>query len=555
MLCASFLRPVLAITTLALAACQGDSAPPPASASPVLSAAEACAQLAGMNIPAAKIGLPTTGASITSTELVAATAEGNTNGEYCKVLGAIHPVTYTAWDINFEVNLPTDWNRKTLQFGGGGLNGTVVSGLAPHLMQPADQASPLARGYVTLGSDSGHQSTIGFDGRFFLNDEAMENYGHRQIKKTHDVALQLVLARYGNAPTHSYFMGGSQGGHEGFDAVQRFPADYDGVVAGFPAHNVLMLHLSALQFAKALMADGAWINPGEAAFLVGKVYEACDALDAASDGIISNVAACRTATAPFKLLTSANPLRCPNGANSGDTCLSDAQLGALNSFDTPYETGFPVFNDDVDTAVFPKWTPFEGSTFRDGGLAILGAEGPQQALQASPGAATNRYAIAQDLTLNVFEDYDPKQYAGRIVDVATRISANSVVLDGFQAKGGKLIYFHGLVDDFITPYSSIQYQGRLLNRYGEEALGAFVRFYTIPGMGHGSGVIFNPRIALLDALEAWVERGEAPGTLVASDANEATAGRTRPVCLYPLWPRYDGSSDINAAASFACVSE
>ncbi|MEY4641852.1 MAG: hypothetical protein RLZZ227_1846 [Pseudomonadota bacterium] len=521
------------------------------------SAAEACANLATLTIPATAIGLPTTGASIKSAEFIAANAQDNDNGEYCKVLGAIHPATYTAPDINFEVNLPTNWNRKTLQFGGGGLNGTVVTGLARYTLQPTTEQTPLARGYVTLGSDSGHQSTIGFDGRFFLNREAMDNYGHMQVKKTHDVAMQLIQTRYGAASERNYFIGGSQGGHEGFDALQRYPDDYDGVVAGYPAHNVVMLHLAALQVTRALMADGnaGWLNPQQAAFLVSKVYETCDALDAAADGIISNVAACRAETAPFKLTTDANPLRCDNGAAGGDACLSDAQITALNVIDSPYETGFPVFADDTTTAVFPKWTPFEGSTFRDGGLTILGAEGPRQALQAGPADATNRYAIAQDLNLNVFEDYDPKAYAGRIVDVATRISANGIVLDRFRAKGGKLIYYHGLVDDFITPYSSIQYHQRLLGRYGEEALSEFVRFYTIPGMGHGNGIAFNPRVAWLDALEAWVERGEAPGTMVGTNISDNAPGRTRPICEYPQWPRYTGAGDINSAASFSCVSE
>lgn len=518
------------------------------------SPAEACEQLQGQHLPATMIGLPTTGATIASARLIPANTTDNDNGEYCKVLGAIHPHTYTAPDINFAVNLPTNWNSKTLQFGGGGLNGTLVTGLGHYIKQPATEPTPLARGYVTLGSDSGHQSSGGFDGTFFLNDEAMDNYGHMQIKKTHDVALALVNARYGNMPDYSYFIGGSQGGHEGFDAVQRYPDDYDGVVAGYPAHNVLMLHLSALDVTRALMAnDGAsWLNPAEADFLVQQVYAACDSLDAAADGIISNVAACQAETAPFKLLNADNPLRCADGGDGGDSCLSDAQLEALNRIDSPYRTGFPLFNDDGDSAQFPKWTPFEGSTFRDGGLLILGAEGPHQALQAAPADATNRFAIAQDLTLDVFTDYDPRRYAGRITELAARISANSVVLDRFRDKGGKLIFFHGLVDDFITPYSSIQYYDRLLERYGQDT-DAFVRFYTIPGMGHVTGV-FNARLASLDALEAWVERGEAPDTLLASDANPDTRGRTRPVCHYPAWPQYDGNGDIDSAASFTCVT-
>jgi feruloyl esterase len=150
-------------------------------------------------------------------------------------------------------------------------------------------------------------------------------------------------------------------------------------------------------------------------------------------------------------------------------------------------------------------------------------------------------------------DFDPKRYAGRIGEIAQLLSANSTNLDRFQKKGGKLIFFHGRVDDFIPVYSSIQYYERLQKRYEASTLEDFVRFYTIPGMGHVTGV-FNARISSLDALEAWVERGQAPGELVASDANEATAGRTRPVCHYPDWPRYRGSGSLNEAGSFACVS-
>lgn len=547
----------LAACLLLLAACSpaAPGAESPAASSPLaLDAAAACAALADLTFPASATGLPTTGASIHSAVLVPANAEGNANGEYCKVLGAIHPATYTAPDINFEVNLPSAWNRKSLQFGGGGLNGTLVTGLGRYAKQPDSEATPLARGYLTLGSDSGHQSAGGFDGNFFLNAEAMDNYGHMQVKKTHDVAMLLAEQRYGARPQYNYFIGGSQGGHEGFDAVQRYPDDYHGVIAGYPAHNVLMLHLAALDFTRALMADDgkAWLNPAEAQLLVNAVYERCDALDGGTDGIIGNVAACIAATAPLKLLSADNPLRCPEGAEGGDACLSDAQLTALNRIDSPYTPGFRLFPDDTESAVFPKWTPFEGSTFRDGLPTILGAEGPHQALQAGPADATNRFAIAQDLTLDVFNDYEPRAYAGRITEVAARISANSVAIERYRANGGKLIFFHGLVDDFITPYSSIQYWERLVARFGETALGEFVKFYTIPGMGHVTGV-FNARIDTLGALEAWVERGEAPGTLVASDANQATAGRTRPVCHFPQWPQYDGSGDINAATSFRCV--
>jgi Tannase and feruloyl esterase len=520
-----------------------------------LSAGQACARLQGIEISAHAIGLPTSGATITSTELVAGNARDNANGEYCKVLGAIHPATYNAPDINFEVNLPTRWNGKSLQFGGGGFNGRTITGLGHYAKQPQSEQTPLARGYVTLGSDSGHQSGISFDGRFFLFDEALRNYGHEQIKKTHDVAMTLVEARYGTQSQYNYFIGGSQGGHEAFDAVQRYPNDYHGAVAGYPAHNVVMLHLSANRYARALQAhEGAsWISPAKARAFSAAVYAACDGLDRVEDGIISDVAACRAATANFKLLDSKNPIRCSGGRDTGDSCLSDAQIEALNVMDTPYDLGFSVFADDEKNSVFPKWTPFEGSTFFDGGSPNLGAEGPEQALQFGPGDATPRYAIAQDLTLDTMRDFDPMKYAGRIGTLVEQISANSTNLDRFRQKGGKLIFFHGLVDDYIPVYSSIQYYERLQGRYEQDTLEDFVRFYTIPGMGHVTGV-FNARISTLDALEAWVEHGQAPAELVASDANDATAGRTRPVCRYPQWPRYNGSGNANEARNFTCVN-
>jgi feruloyl esterase len=517
--------------------------------------AAACQGLAGTSIPASAIGLATSGASIESTELVGSDAPDNANGEFCKVLGSIHPVSYNAPDIRFEVNLPTNWNGKSLQLGGGGFNGSVVTGLGHYAKQPDTEDTPLARGYVTLGSDSGHKSGGGFDGSFFLFDEALRNYGHEQIKKTHDVAMLLVQARYGMQPQYNYFIGGSQGGHEAFDAVQRYPDDYHGAVAGYPAHNVVMLHLSANQYARALHAHegDSWISPAEVAAFTAEVYAACDGLDRAEDGIISDSAACREATASFKLMNDQNPIRCEGGRDGGDQCLSDAQIEALNVMDEPFDLGFSVFADDEGSSVFPRWTPFEGSTFVDGGFPNLGGQGPGQALQFAPGDATPKYAIAQDLTLDTMNDFDPRQHAGRIGELVELISANSVNLDRFRDKGGKLIFFHGRIDDFIPVYSSIQYYERLEKRYEGNALGEFVKFYTIPGMGHVTGV-FNARISSLDALEDWVERDQAPAELLAVDANDATAGRTRPVCHYPQWPRYRGSGSLDEAGSFACVN-
>ena len=247
------------------------------------SAASLCSALQGRAISSTSIGLPTNGAVVVSASLVSATDSGSTNGEFCKVLGAIHPVDPTAPDIKFEVNLPTKWNNRMLQMGGGGFDGSLVTGLGGSSNQLPTSPTPLAQGYVTLGSDSGHEGG-GFDANFALNDEALANFGRLQVKKTHDVAMYLVKLRYGASPKHSYFSGGSQGGHEALLAVQMYPGDFDGAIANYPAYDITLMHLGSQSFAKALYkTKESWINPNKVKTLVAAVYAACDGLDGVVD--------------------------------------------------------------------------------------------------------------------------------------------------------------------------------------------------------------------------------------------------------------------------------
>ncbi len=298
---------VIALTMLA--GCAGDRTAAPAAKS----AQQACDALAGMQIAAAAIGLPTGGATVKSAALVSADAQGNPNGEYCAVKGSIAPSSTTAPSMQFEVNLPSVWNTKALQMGGGGYDGSLVTGLGGEGLQPAAIDRPLKRGYVTAGGDGGHTGGPGFDGTFGLNDEALLNYGKQSVKKIHDVAVQIAKARYGRAPRRYYFIGNSQGGHEALDAAARYPADFDGVIANYPAYNVTMLHLGSLNVGKAVYVNGGtgWINPAKTKLLTDAVRAACDPLDGVKDGIISNVAACNKA---FNIDTVRATLRCPGGA-------------------------------------------------------------------------------------------------------------------------------------------------------------------------------------------------------------------------------------------------
>src|SRR5688572_335166 len=218
--------------------------------------AGACANLQGMAIAASSIGLPTSGADVQTAAMVAASAANNANGDYCKVTGIVKPKNPSSPNLEFEVNLPAQWNRRALQMGGGGYNGTLVTGLTGFTLQPATVDNPLKQGFVTLGTDGGHKSAAGFDGSFAMDDEALRNFGKESIKKGHDAAMEVVKKAYGRTPERWYFIGGSQGGHEALDAAARYSDDYDGVVAHYPAYNVTLLHLGSLNVGRALYEGG-----------------------------------------------------------------------------------------------------------------------------------------------------------------------------------------------------------------------------------------------------------------------------------------------------------
>src|SRR3954469_921299 len=184
-----------------------------------------CASLKDMTIPASAIGLPTGGAGGPAGAAAKATADRSVNGDFCKVTGIIKNATASTAVFEFEVNLPASWNRRAVQMGGGGYDGSLVTGLGVYTLQPGGQDTPLKKGYVTLGSNGGHRGGAGFDGTFGLDDEPLINYGKQSVKKTHDVAMAIINKAYGRAPERFYFIGGSQGGHEALDAAARYPED------------------------------------------------------------------------------------------------------------------------------------------------------------------------------------------------------------------------------------------------------------------------------------------------------------------------------------------
>ncbi|KVE04587.1 tannase/feruloyl esterase family alpha/beta hydrolase [Burkholderia anthina] len=540
--------------SLCISACGGNESSGGASASspppPPPSAATQCAALNGLAIPASSIAEPTGGATVTSATLVEAA------GEYCQVNGAIAPVDPVAPSIRFQVNLPTNWNRKALHYGGGGFDGTLITGVDALDMAPTGTPTPLANGYATFGDDSGHQSSSITDGKFAANDESLANYGGLSLKKTHDVAMALIRKRYASAPGKTYFFGSSTGGRDGLSEAQRWPADYDGIVVNRPALNYTGLRLSNVVLGRALyLNNGAgWLDVAKTVLLQNAVMSACDALDGVADGIVSNVAACKAQSA-----TVLASVRCPNGVDSGDTCLSDAQIATVQTIAAPLQLPYPLAD---GVTQYAGYNILAGSVFagpyttRDLGESKVPANpaGKKDANQWVTGDQWVKYFVTRVPTFDslMFDPVNPGTYESRVQALSALTDATSTDLSAYVAKGGKLIMTHGLADEIVSTDSSTDYYTGLVQRFGQGTVDGFVRFYLMPGVGHGTGP-FHPAIDSLSALDEWVESGKAPETLTMSDLNAATLGRTRPLCRYPLWPKYIGG-DVKAAASFRCTN-
>jgi feruloyl esterase len=539
-----------ALISVFLCGCGGsdDEAPTVVDAAPVKTFAERCSALAGSAIPAADIGLPTKGATITSAVLVAAGGTGSgAKPEYCKVLADINSIDPAAQPIKIQVNLPSVWNAKAFQLGGGGFDGSIPEADGPFGFAP-DQPGPLYRGYATFAGNGGHQGALPDDhSTAFLNDEVVANYSGAQLKKSRDAAVYLMRVAYDKNPDRTYFFGGSGGGREAFYAVQRQAQDYDGVIAYYPAWPLNEMLLNYGRLARALAQPGAYPSVAKQTLLYESVIKACDGLDGAADGLVSNVNACN-----FKVAA----LRCPNGADAGDTCLSDAQIAALDAHDAPLvlpftvasgETGFPRFN--IYSGVDPRGIIGLGS------LAPASNPVPPQPFSAWVYDTYAKGLLTRSMSTN-WMTIDPTAlgpYEQRSSDLSSLLDMNKTDLSAFRGKGAKLIIVHGKADETIPTATSAAYYDRLVNTMGVPTVKDFVRYYEIPGFGHGSGA-FRASWDAVGAIENWVEKGSAPLTPVVKDINSATANRTRPLCDYPSWPKYKGSGDINTAASYTCAT-
>ena len=518
----------------------------------VMLAAEQCTEFRKRQIAVGEIGLATRGAIITSAKLVK-----SHGGGFCKILGQVRSVDPAADPIRFEVNLPESWNRKAVQFGGGVFDGYLrqSDGLWATVVADKRQAAPLERGYATFGSDSGHHHRYLFlpdflnalGARFGLNDEERKNFASDGLKKTHDVAMVLMRARYGTGPARMYFIGGSTGGREAMKVVNRWPEDYDGVLAAYAAWNQIESDLQFIRVSQAMYGKGdgqsGWLPGAKTKLLFQASMSACDAQDGLKDGMISNPDGCR--------FDPAN-LRCGDGKDHKG-CLSDRQEQTVPAFAADQISNFAVMN---GIRREPGYNVLKGADLT-GSMGLLShAFHPPIPLLNSlyyiVGDGVLRFFLTKDVHFDALT-FDTKaggKWLPALLQQSAEDDASLADLSPFERRGGKLLLVHGTTDSTIPTGASVFLYQRIVEAMGQTRTDGFARLYLIPGYGHGHGV-FDAGFDTVGTLDAWADKNIAPAGLVVTDGNKGAA-RTRPMCAWPAWPKYVGG-DVNAAASFQCV--
>ena len=431
---------------------------------------------------------------------------------FCRVAATLTPTRES--DIKIEVWLPASgWNGKLQAVGNGGWNGNIDTNAL---------AGGVRRGYASTSTDTGHQ---GGAGPWMQNPEKLTDWAHRSIHETAVAAKALINAFYGEAPKFSYFTGCSAGGRQAMVAAQRYPADFDGVVAGSPGLDWTSRALSAVRVNQAFERDpAAKVPAAKFAAITAAVMDKCDGLDGVKDGVLENPKAC--AFDPAVLACKGTP---------DNSCL------------TPPE---------VETVKALYASPANPKSKRPiAGLAV-GGESSWTDLGWSAAARST------GLDLMRFVANDPQWTIGqfnfdadvvRAEEKAGIMNALDPNLKPFFDRGGKIIQYHGWNDPQISPLNSTQYYDSVVKTMGGAGrVSSNYRLFMVPGMAHCGGGTGTATFDMLTALEQWVEGKKAPESIPASKVQNGATVRTRPLCAYPPVASYKGSGSTDEAANFVC---
>ncbi len=438
---------------------------------------------------------------------------------FCRVAGMVAP------EVKFEIWMPAAWNHKLLVVGNGGMAGSI------NYRQMLD---PLARGYATSSTDTGHEGK-GTDGSWAVGHmERVIDFAHRSIHVTSQADKAIVEAFYGGPPEHAYFSGCSQGGQEALMSAQRYPKDFDGIIAGDPAnfwtHNQIN-HVWTLLVTKG----DAYIPASKVPVIAAAVNNACDALDGIQDGILND---------PRRCHFDPNTLLCKAG--DAPDCLTAPQAQAVQQlYDGPGEN------------IYPGLLP--GGEDGPGGWSnwITGTQ-PGASGQGNLGLAFFRYFVFDDAEWDArsfkFETAPGFDNDVEFTDykLASIFNATDPDLSAFRDNGGKLIQYHGWSDPDITPLNSINYYENV--QKATPGADVFYRLFLVPGMQHCGGGPGTSKFDMISALEQWVEHGTAPESIPAAHVTSTgIVDRTRPLCPYPQEAQWKGTGSTDLAENFVCA--
>jgi feruloyl esterase len=455
---------------------------------------------------------------------------------HCRVRGVI------GLETRFELLLPDEWNRKFFMGGGGGFVGSVENMAVRSVNE----------GYATSGTDAGHVSSpINAEWAVGHPDRVLD-YAWRAVHRTAEVSKALIARYYGQAPEKSYFFGCSNGGREALMEAQRFPTDFDGIVAFAPAADFTATAARFLASFQALYPTADVTRPtvtrDNLALISRMVRTTCDAQDGVSDGTLEDPRQCTFA------LSQVPP--CP-GDVPGAECLTTAQRRALTVITTPLVIGgrtvYPgqPWGDEADPAGWGLW-------ITDVNPQFLGATRQRApSLQAAFGAGVVGALALNDSTLDP-RTYDLSRWATDGRALAPVLDANNPDLDAFRKRGGKLILAHGWSDPALNARATIAYHDAVLAR--DRSAARDVRLFLLPGVVHCAGGSGCDQVNWFGAIADWVERGQAPETLVArKDAPPAAAGatpapaRSHLLCAYPKRAVLNGTGAGNDAGHYRCA--
>jgi feruloyl esterase len=422
-------------------------------------------------------------------------------------------------DIKVELWMPAGWNGKFQAVGNGAFNGTI---------NYAAMATALARGYAVASTDTGH---VGGGAAWAPgHPEKVVDFGWRAVHEMVVASKRIVAAHYRSAPRFSYWNGCSAGGRQAMKEAQRFPEDFDGVIAGAPGLDWTGRAAQANRIAKVLDASSAArLSAAHRELLHARILDACDALDGVKDGLIES---------PDLCTFDPGVLECK--APDGTGCLTAMQ---------------------VETARMVYASPMNPKTKRQiAGLSRGSELGWTDLGWTASARATGldqfRFLVFGDASWNVQRfEFDDDIVRAEERDAGT-INALDPNLKPFIQRGAKLIQYHGWADPQISPGSSVQYYSRVADALGgADRIHGSYRLFMAPGMGHCGGGEGPNEFDMLGALEQWVEGGRAPDSIVASHRTQGAVDRTRPLCPYPQVAKYTGAGSIDAAGNFECRTE